>query len=210
MSVNWGLAGPGINALEILNAAGNAQAQAQRAQAAQQEQAKQAQIARLSGDALNGDERARAQLAYIDRDFFQSLDKESHAKAKADLDTLGQYALLADTPQKWDAYVQQYVQMGHPEAQQYLGKFSPQLRESIIGQANLAKEYMAANEPKWVTPGEGGAFNARDPNSVQGWMQSQNVAAPPRPVGKLTPIGGPTPQASGNFPGPVQGSRRGY
>lgn len=46
-------------------------------------------------------------------------------------------AKAATTPEAWDATIDQFVQMGHPEAAQLKGKFSPALRQAYMAQGGL-------------------------------------------------------------------------
>jgi len=141
--VNWNLAGPGFDALQVLQAAGQTYPQRQ--------QREQVQYARQQDQQQNDQRQAQIDRAYLDK-----MDERQRAEAKSQIEQFGQFALLADTPEKWDATVQQYVQMGHPEAAQYVGKFSPQLRQAFIAQAGEAKAYLDQQKVDYKVIPEGG------------------------------------------------------
>jgi hypothetical protein len=214
MAVEWGLLGNGFNAMQVLQAAGQARQQrmAEERQMMQRQQAQRA--AELRGRIIGGDESARREYAAMDEGYFNTLNAQTGAKAKADIEQLGQFALLADTPEKWDAYARQYVQMGHPEAAQYIGRYSPEARAAIIAQAGQAKALLEQQEAKWQSVPEGGTLvNTRDPGAVAafqgrqgaGITQEQYQALPPgspytAPDGSRRVKGGAAPQGAATFP----------
>lgn len=156
-------------------------------QGQQQQQMRAQQEADARRGAVAGDPQALQQLAGFNIDDYLKLDKGRQEQVKQGLDTIGQLALLADTPQEWDDIVGQLAQQ-HPEFQKYIGRFD--LRQSIIAQAGQAKEFIAQSEPKYQVIPEGGMLvNTRDqaalaqvgaggaPQPVQGGM-SEDQAAP--------------------------------
>lgn len=157
MAVDWRLAGQGFDASQVLQSFGQAQDRnilqqqrqlqqqelARRAeeQARQQATAQEAGALAASGDIQGG---RRVALSGGNWELAGHFDKMEEAQRKQQLEQfglLGQQALLADTPEKWDAAVRYYVQQGHPEAAGYLGQFG--MRDAVIAQAGLAKEYGA-------------------------------------------------------------------
>ncbi|MBK6414109.1 hypothetical protein [Sphingopyxis sp.] len=171
-------------------------------QQAQQMRAQQEAEARQG--AVRGDPQALEALAGFNMDDYIKLDDRSKAQYKQGIETIGQLALMADTPQEWDDTVRQLAQ-GAPEFQKYIGRFD--LRESVIAQAGQAKEFIAQNEPKYMTPAaDQDLVNVRDPAALAEFQRNragraaQSQAMPPPPPG-FQIDGGPTPTASGNFPG---------
>jgi hypothetical protein len=104
----------------------------------QQNMAKGA-LAALVRDPTN--QRALAALAQVDperamefrKTQLQYGDKSHEEWAKI----VAHAAKAATTPEAWDATIDQFVQMGHPEAAQLKGKFSPALRQAYMAQGGL-------------------------------------------------------------------------
>jgi len=171
MAVNWGLQGEGFNALQTLQAFGQAQqqglqrqqmalAQQERERAFAEKQAQSAARQRAAAQLAAGDSQGAAQTfagsgEFDGARFAQSVGEVGHKQAAQQIDELGQLALLADTPEKWDAYATQYVQQGHPEAARFIGQYSPQARANLIAQAGKAKEFLDQQrvDYKVVPPG---------------------------------------------------------
>ena len=173
-------------------------------QGQQQQQMRAQQEAQARQGAVRGDPQALEALAGFNMDDYIKLDDRSKAQYKQGIETIGQLALMADTPQEWDDTVRQLAQ-GAPEFQKYIGRFD--LRQSVIAQAGQAKEFIAQNEPKYMTPADNmDLLNVRDPKALEEFQRSranraaQSQVAPPPPPG-FQIDGGPTPTASGNFPG---------
>lgn len=80
------------------------------------------------------------------------LDEQQHAQAAKRVEAIGQAALLADTPEKWDQAVGWLSQV-YPEISQYKGQFSPQVRQAAIAAAGQAKAYLEQTKPVSVGPG---------------------------------------------------------
>ena len=111
----------------------------------QQRQSQQAAAeAAARQGAVRGDPQALEDLAGFNIDDYLKLDKRSQDEYKQGIDTVGQLAMLADTPEEWDDIVGQLAQ-ANPEFQKYRGRFD--LRQSVIAQAGQAKEFIAQNEP---------------------------------------------------------------
>lgn len=193
----------------------------------QQRQSQQAAAeASARQGAVRGDPQALEELAGFNLDDYLKLDKRSQEQYKQGIDTIGQLALMADTPEEWDDTVNQ---LG-PEFAKYRGRFD--LRQSVIAQAGQAKEFIAQNEPDIRAIQSGGSLIElpKDGSQPRFLVDGRGVApqggagttAPPQAVEYLRTnpqfkqqfdekygqgaadqvLGGPTPTASGNFPGP--------
>lgn len=128
-------------------------------------QQREAQTAQHQADirrrAVAGDPEALKEFAGFDMDGFFKLDERSQKQAKQGIETIGQLALMADTPEEWDDVV---GQLG-PEFAQYRGRFD--LRQSVIAQAGQAKEFIDQNQPRYQVIPEGGMLvNTRDPQAL--------------------------------------------
>jgi len=199
MAVQWGLQGPGFNALESLQAFGQAQQQGlQRQQLAMKAQEQQQVLAArqaASQQLQQGNYQGAAQTAAAGGDFdyagFATKAAEvGHKEALQQIEDLGQIALLADTPEKWDAYAQQYVQQGHPEAAKFIGQFSPESRASIIAQAGKASEYLKQQQVEYKVIPPGGYLQGFDSRGAPlGGAQTappqQQAPAAPQSAGNL-------------------------
>lgn len=110
-------------------------------------------------------------LAAINWDDYAALSKEQADVALQNVKTVGQLALMADTPQKWDATIDQ---LG-PQFAQYKGQFAQ--REAIIARAGEAKAFLEQQAPKYqVIPENGTLVNTRDPAALQ-QVANQNSSA---------------------------------
>ena len=110
-------------------------------------------------------------LAAINWDDYAALSKEQNDIALQNVKTVGQLALMADTPQKWDATIDQ---LG-PQFAQYKGQFAQ--REAIIARAGEAKAFLEQQAPKYQVIPEGGTLvNTRDPAALQ-QVANQNSSA---------------------------------
>ncbi len=163
MAVQWNLAGDGFDPLQSLQAYGQAadqRVQQQQRQMALRDQQRQQGVSQQAGQLIaSGDVTGARNVAAQNGawDIVKHLDGLADDQRKATLDgfkQLGQYALLADTPEKWDAYVQDFVNQGHPEAAGYRGQFG--MRERVLAQAGLAKEYQASQQVDYKVIPEGG------------------------------------------------------
>lgn len=143
--------------------------------------------------------------------------------------TIAGAAKMADTPEKWDGIVDQFVAMGHPEAAQLKGKFSPQLRSAYMAQGGVSEdnpnsaEVVVTPQPgapaliynkatgqtrMLVAPNDGShPVGAPAQNLPQVGDQTSYDAVPPgaqymTPDGHIRVKGGQTGSApSGGFPG---------
>lgn len=68
------------------------------------------------------------------------------------IDMIGQAALAADTPEKWDSAVG-YLSQFYPEVAQYKGQFSPGLREAAIAAAGQMKTHLEQGQGYTLAPG---------------------------------------------------------
>jgi hypothetical protein len=113
-------------------------------------------------------------LAAINWDDYAALNKQQAEIAKQNVETIGNLAMLADTPQKWDQTIDQ---LG-PQFAQYKGQFGQ--REAIIARAGEAKAFLEQQAPKYQVIPEGGTLvNTRDPAALQqvaNGQQAPNMA----------------------------------
>lgn len=139
-------------------------------QGQQQEAQQAAQLAATRRGAAAGDPQALIDLAGVSVDEYFKFDKQTREQVEKGIEVIGQAALLADNPQKWDQTVQQ---LG-PEFAQYMGRFD--LREGVVSKAKLAKEFIDINQPKYQVIPEGGTLvNTRDPAALA-QVAGQNAA----------------------------------
>lgn len=166
--------------------------QQQRNQQQQQQQLAQTRIA-----AVRGDQGALEQLAGIDLNEYRQLRGDQREAAKQGIDTIGQLALMADSPQKWDRIVGQLAQTD-PAFNQYIGRFD--MRDAIIAQAGQAKALLEQQEPKYQVIPEGGTLvNVRDPAALQQVATQNQALQATLPPGFVLDEGGPTQPASAPF-----------
>ena len=145
----------------------------------QSQQAQQQQLVQTRRAAAGGDAQALMDLAGVAPDEYFRFDEQTRKGVEKGIEVIGQAALMADTPEKWDQTVQQ---LG-PEFAQYMGRFD--LREGVVSKAKLAKEFIDINQPKYQVIPEGGTLvNTRDPAALA-QVAGQNAA----------PQGGPQPGA---------------
>lgn len=159
-------------------------------QGQQQQQVRAQQEAQARQGAARGDPQALEQLAGFNIDDYLKLDKRTQEEYKQGIDTIGELALLADTPEEWDDIVGQLAQ-ANPEFNKYRGRFD--LRQSVIAQAGQAKEFIAQNEPKYITPAlDEDLVNVRDPRALAEFQRLRGQ----REMGQnAAPQGGPQPGA---------------
>lgn len=191
MAINFGLAErPSNNFMALFEAGQNAARQRVMQQREDQAYARsEQQRQQIAGayDVTTGRvDQAAVRNAYLQagdikgyQDYSKSLQGDQAEAAKL----IGQLALYADTPQKWDEAIDWAASRGARELLQYKGQFSEQNRMTALALGGQYDTYRQQNDPKWVTPGEGGAFNARDPRSVEGWLRSQGAPASPPATG---------------------------
>jgi hypothetical protein len=109
-------------------------------------------------------------LASINWDDYVALTKDQSEIAKQNVETIGQLALMADTPQKWDATIDQ---LG-PQYAHYKGQFGQ--REAMIARAGQVKEFLEQQAPKYQVIPEGGTLvNTRDPAALQQVANGQSA-----------------------------------
>lgn len=158
----------------------------------------------------------------------QQQAQQQQAATKQKQEIIGRAVQMADTPEKWDMVAQQLAQRGIPEAANYVGKFSPELRSIMMAEAGLSSpedratslqknyEWLKGINPQAAdqylkSETEGNPLIANNGDGTftiipRGMMQGgQQGAVPPPPPGFVIdqPEGGQTPPASGNFPDPL-------
>jgi len=164
--------------------------------------------------AAQGDPNARTELAGIDWDAWAKLDEGTRKKAVEAVDFIGQAALqinsLRDENERaaaWTEYVRQAEARGMDIPAEY-ERYSPGVLQAALAESKMIKDQLAQNEPKYMTPAaDQDLVNVRDPDAIAAFQASrqaraaaaQNAAPPPPPGFEID--GGPTPTASGNFPG---------
>jgi hypothetical protein len=152
-------------------------------------------------------------LAAINWDDYANLNKEQNAIALQNAKTMGQLALMADTPQKWDATIDQ---LG-PQFAQYKGQFA--MREAIIARAGEATTFLEQQAPKYqVLPADAELVNTRDPAALAAIAQRNSqppandlkaqaeaaIAAgadPEKVYARMKELGGQASPAPATFPG---------
>lgn len=156
---------------------------AREAQQAQQEAA-------LTGAAVRGSEGAMDRLASINPELWMRLDKRQQDETERRVKIIGQAALYADTPEKWDQVIGQLSQQ-YPDLAQYRGQFSPQARAAAIAQAGEMSSLIDQMKTDWRVVPQGGY--------LQGFDQMG------RPIGPVQDS--PAPQSAPSAPaGGAQGA----
>lgn len=149
----------------------------------QQAQTQQAQqLTQTRRAAVGGDPQAMMDLFGIAPDEYWKLDEQTRKGVERGMDVIGQAALMADTPEKWDQTVQQ---LG-PEFAQYMGRFD--LREGVVAKAKLAKEYIDLNAPDIRSITDGGSLieipkDGSQAKFIVDGRGGQQGAQPPVPKG---------------------------
>jgi hypothetical protein len=160
----------------------------------QQQAQQQARQAEVRMGAVRGDAQALEQLAGIDLNEYRQLRDDQKQAAKQGLETIGQLALMADTPEEWDEIVGKLAQ-ADPSFAKYQGRFD--MRESVIAQTGQAVELLKQQEPRYQVVPEGGMLvNTKDPAALQQAAQQAQATLPP---GFVLDQGGPTQPASAPF-----------
>jgi len=163
----------------------------------QRQQQQQQQQSQMRVAAVQGDQSALEQLAGIDLEEYRQLRGDQREAAKQGIDTIGQLALMADNPQKWDSIVGKLAQ-ADPAFQQYVGRFD--MRDAIIAQAGQAKALLEQQQPKYQVIPEGGTLvNTRDPAALQQVAAQNQALQASLPAGFVLDNGGPTQPASAPF-----------
>ena len=134
----------------------------------EQQQRQQSQV--QTGQALGGDMQSFRQLAQTDPEQWNRIRPEVERATR----TVGQAAMWADDPQKWDQMVAQ-LSADYPDLAQYRGRFSPELRARFIAEAGQMTQFMEQQQPRVQSVAPGGAIVAMDRDGTnQGY-----VVAPP-------------------------------
>lgn len=135
-------------------------------------------------------------LAAINWDDYAKLNEQQNKMAIENAKTIGQIALFADTPEKWD---QQVDQLG-PQFAQYKGQFAQ--RESVIARAGQMVQFLEQQKPQYMTPAsDEDLVNIKDPAAIAAFQASRTGRGPvaPLPPGFELDEGGPTSPASATF-----------
>lgn len=189
MAVEWGLAGPGFNALQVLQSAGIAQQQRaqqqqlqmQQAELARKEQQRQAIAGAFDPNTGREDPAAlrRAYLQNGDVDGLREYNKSLKGDEAEGAKLLGQFGLYADTPEKWDSGIDALVAQGaDPSIARLKGQFSEQNRMSVLAAGGQYDNYLTNSKPSYQVVPEGGMLvNTRDPNAVRSIANGQNPSA---------------------------------
>lgn len=126
---------------------------------AAQEQA--AQERQLTAAALRGNDGARDQLAGLNPELWMKLDKRQQDEVSERVKAIGEAALIADTPQKWDTLIER-LSVRWPDLAQYRGKFSPEARQAAIAEAGKASEFLDQMKTDWRVVPQGGYLQGFD------------------------------------------------
>lgn len=133
-------------------------------------------------------------LAAINWDDYAALDTRQREIAKKNVETVGQLALMADTPEKWDATIDQ---MG-PDFAGYKGQFGQ--REAIIARAGQAKEFLDQQKPQFLTPAiDEDLVNVKDPEAVKAFYEFRRTGQPGAVVPKVAKDGNTYYQVNGKW-----------
>lgn len=113
-----------------------------------------------SGDRKGARDEAITGGAYDLAEALGKMDTAEQEQVKQRLSLVGEAALWADTPEKWDQSIDYLVEAGHPDLAQYRGKFSPAARQAAIAAAGQSKEFFERNKPVLMGPG----YEMRNPS----------------------------------------------
>lgn len=177
MAVDFGLLGNPVNPLQVLQSLALGQQQVQQRQQMEEERAnKQRELALreqqfgLQQRKLQADTRKTGLEGYAEA-IQDVLRRPENERAST-----------------WDAYVDQFVAMGQPEAAQLKGRYSEQAARAMLAQAGKLSDFNKDAEVKYVPVAAGG--------KLQGFQYGQ-------PLG-----GGQAPQSTGPQPGVVEDGYR--
>lgn len=185
MAVDFGLLGNPVNPLQVLQSLALGQQQVQQRQQMEEERAgRQREMALREQQFGLQQQKLRSET--------QKMGLDSYAEAIQDVLRRPEN----ERASTWDAYVDQFVAMGQPEAAQLRGRYSEQTARAMLAQAGKLSEFNKVNDPKLNITGTGnGSYVVQrgnqllDPNSGQ-WIDYGANAAP---VGQMTA----TPQQGG-------------
>lgn len=158
----------------------------------------------LIGAALTGDPVARNRLAYVNSEMYLKLDAQGKAKVKEAYERVGQgaWSILQMPPEQQGPALQQFLQqMQIDPAQLNLSGNAEQDLKMALAYAGMLDEWEEFARPKYAPVGEGGLAGFQFGKPIMGDNGKPQNFGPPAPAGvTFTPIGGPTPPASGPFP----------
>lgn len=133
-------------------------------------------VSQLRQRAAQGDPDATAQLAGVDWDSYRQLSADQREQAKQGWATIGEAARYADTPEKWDAVVDQMAAQD-PSLSKYRGQFGSRL--GFIALAGKMQEHLTSQQPSYQVVPEGGMLvNTRDPAALAQVGAGQPAQAP--------------------------------
>lgn len=160
--------------LRSIQAAESMDTMRMRREALRDQLAERQALQRLGPAAMAGDADALNQLGRNPRALSQvqealsKMDETRRGRLKEQTDFLGRAAHYADTPEKWDAAIDEGMRLGIPGLEQYKGKFSPGTRQWAIARtAELGKLFELSPEAQDAAArGEAKKYNATLPGRM--------------------------------------------
>ena len=126
---------------------------------AEAEESDRALLAEAGPAAVQGDKGAMARLAarpaaYAQiADAIDKMDARTKAKTKERVEATARVAAYADTPEKWDAGIDELVGLGYADLAKFKGQFSPERRQFALNQALTVKDILEGSKPIAVAEG---------------------------------------------------------
>ena len=148
---------------------------------AMQDRQRQQQAGVLAPLAVGGDKAAMQQLYAADPDLASKLDDRQRKMFDLGMDALGnaavEIALLPDQqrPDAWNTYIERLSPM-FPDITRYKDQYSPASLNALLVQTGKAEKVREAREPKYMSVGEGGLVNVRDPAALATMMTTTMAA----------------------------------
>lgn len=184
MEVDFGLLGNPVNPLQVLQSLAMGQQQVQQRQQMEQQQAdRQRELALREGQ-------FGLQQRKLQNDT-QKMGLDSYAEAIQDVLRRPEQERAAT----WDAYVDQFVAMGQPEAAQLKGRYSEQSARAMLAQAGKLTDFNKASEVDYQVIPQGG--------TLQGFQFGQPLAGGPAAPQQMAPQ-----QSQGPQPGAIEDGYR--
>lgn len=129
--------------------------------------------------AAAGDPAARARLAGYDFDAWSKLNDDQRKQQALQSTTIGNAAFdVARRPPEqqaaaWDSYIDQLSQQ-YPELAQFKGKYTPELLQATIAQANMSQDWIKSQMPDYqVIPQGGTLIDTRNAQATQQFSPQQ-------------------------------------
>lgn len=167
MAVDFGLLGNPVNPLQVLQSLALGQQQVHQRQQMEEERAsRQREMALREQQFGLQQQKLRSET--------QKMGLDSYAEAIQDVLRRPEN----ERASTWDAYVDQFVAMGQPEAAQLRGRYSEQTARAMLAQAGKLSEFNKASEVDYQVIPQGG--------KLQGFQFGQ-------PLGGGQQSGGPQP-----------------